>query len=94
MSHAVDTARQANTGQPSHRAGHARLQEVFDAQKRVFLDDPSPNCKQRIADLDALKQMLVENRDALTKAIAADYGCRSWHETTFDELIAVLGSID
>jgi coniferyl-aldehyde dehydrogenase len=94
MNTLVDITRHKSTGQSPRRVDQPRLQDVFDAQKRACLEAPGPDYKQRMEDLGKLKKMLVENRDALTKAIAADYGNRSWHETTFAEFIAVLGSID
>ncbi len=70
------------------------MQESYKKQKNAYLSDPQVPYSDRAQDLLTLKKMLVDNRDALTEAISQDYGNRSWHETTFGEIIAVLGTID
>ncbi|WP_374972347.1 coniferyl aldehyde dehydrogenase [Spongiibacter marinus] len=68
--------------------------DAFSKMKTAHQNSDFPSYQQRLQDLMTLKNMLVENRDTLTEAICQDYGNRSWHETTFGEFIAVMGSID
>ncbi|MCG8670137.1 MAG: coniferyl aldehyde dehydrogenase [Pseudomonadales bacterium] len=74
--------------------GTEALQESFDSQQQAYLNQPEIDYEARVKDLKTLKKLLVENREALTNAICEDYGNRSWHESTFGEFIAVLGTVD
>jgi len=75
-------------------AENSDIQERYNRQRNAYLSDPQVPYGDRVQDLLALKKMLVDNREALTDAICQDYGNRSWHETTFGDFIAALGSID
>ncbi|WP_263143871.1 coniferyl aldehyde dehydrogenase [Pseudomonas sp. RIT-PI-AD] len=54
---------------------------------------PMPPAGQRLQWLEALRKMLVEQRDALVRAIAADFGNRSADETLIAELMPSLHGI-
>ena len=73
---------------------HADLIEVLQMQRNAYLSAPTTTYEARIANLRTLKRMLAENREELTQAICADYGNRSWHESTFAEFISAMGAID
>lgn len=47
----------------------------------------------RRAALTRLERVLLDNRDEFAAAIAADYGTRSPHETTFGEVVPTLNAI-
>ncbi len=71
----------------------SRLEAALDVQRRAYARHPVPTYRERVADLDALRRFLIENRDALIEAVNADYGNRSRHETMFGELVPALDGI-
>ena len=70
------------------------LKAHFQRQRQSYLADPIPDAEQRKRDLQALKSMLIENREAIIAAISQDYGNRSKHESLFAELITVADGIN
>lgn len=72
----------------------AILAAAFQKQRRAYLAAPVPDLSQRREDLKSLKQMLVENLDAIVDAISEDYGNRSRHESLFAEVISVTDGIN
>ncbi len=69
------------------------LEVCLDRQRAAYLAEPNPGLEQRKRDLQALKSLLVDNRDAIVAAIAKDYGNRSVHETMLAEVLMVLDGI-
>lgn len=69
------------------------LADCLQKQREAYLADPYPSYRQRKQDLQALRSLVSDNRDAMAEAIAADYTCRSWHETMLAEVIMVLDGI-
>lgn len=53
-----------------------------------------PDYRQRIADLDRLAAAVRGHREELVKAISADFGRRSRHETLVAEVMTTLDEID
>ena len=77
--------------QDSHQ--HETITELttcLQRQREAYHADPVPDLEQRKKDLQALKRMLAENREAIVDAINTDYGNRSRHETMLAEIIMVL----
>ena len=72
----------------------AMLTASLEAQRAAYLQQPTPDLKQRKSDLLALKSMLSENMEEIIAAISADYGNRSRHETLFAEVISVTDGIN
>lgn len=70
------------------------LAASFAQQRSSFLSDPTPDYNQRVQDLQALKQMINENREDIITAINEDYGNRARQETLFAEIITVTDSIN
>jgi coniferyl-aldehyde dehydrogenase len=70
------------------------LRASFQKQREAYLADPIPSAEQRKQDLLALKNLLIENREAIIDAICQDYGNRSRHESLFAEIIAVSDGIN
>jgi len=68
----------------------AALAGCLKLQREAYLAEPNPDIGQRKKDLNALKAMLGENREAIIDAISKDYGNRSRHETLLAEIIMVL----
>lgn len=72
---------------------NSALAQAFELQKASSARGPALGYAERLDALGALEKMLLEDGDALTKAIARDFGGRSAHETrlleTFPSLEAV-----
>ena len=71
----------------------AEFQSCLDAQRSAFLKAQEPSRAERLADLDALRRLIVENQPQLIAAVDADYGHRSDFETRFAEIFPVLDGI-
>lgn len=69
------------------------LDAVFDKQKKAFNSAPFPALKQRKQDLDALKAVIIEYKDALADAVNEDFSCRSKDETMLAEVMVTLEGI-
>ncbi len=69
-------------------AGTARidLNEIFDRQKAAFQRNPFPDLRERRRWLRLLQDVLHENEDTIARAICADFGQRSAHETRMLEV--------
>ncbi|MFY2763820.1 coniferyl aldehyde dehydrogenase [Arenimonas sp. MALMAid1274] len=52
-----------------------------------------PDARQRLADLDKLAEAVRRHRDELTKAVSADFGRRSRHETLAADVMTTLDEI-
>lgn len=62
-------------------------QQLADKASRI------PSVAARKADLNQLLALVVENKEAIIAAIQADYGCRSYHETLYAEIITVIDGL-
>lgn len=71
----------------------AAMLRAFDTQRTAFRLRPSTSASERLALLDNLRGVLVKYQDDLCKAIAADFGHRSHHETKFAEILTSLENI-
>lgn len=71
----------------------AEFQACLDAQRAAFLKAQEPSRAERLADLDALKRLIVENQSRLVAAVNTDYGSRSDFETRFAEIFPVVDGI-
>ena len=65
----------------------------FQRQKDAYLAAPYPSYQQRKDDIQALRRMINENRDAIIAAISEDYGNRSDFETKFAEVVTVTDTL-
>ncbi|MBD2859395.1 coniferyl aldehyde dehydrogenase [Spongiibacter sp. KMU-158] len=70
------------------------LKAAFEHQRKAYLAQPYPSLDQRKQDLKALKNLLMENREAIIEAINKDYGNRCRQESLFAEVISTAGGID
>lgn len=70
------------------------LGDTLEMQRRAYLAHPVPSLSERLADLRTLKRFVLENKHALCKAIGADYGNRSHHETLMLEIFPTIAGID
>lgn len=69
------------------------LVSCFDKQRAAYLGDTYPSLDQRKRDLEQLRKMIAENRDAIVAAISEDYGNRSAFESKFAEVITAADTI-
>jgi coniferyl-aldehyde dehydrogenase len=70
-----------------------RLQSALALQRAAYHAHPVPSLAERRDDLQRLRAFLRDNQDALAKAISADYGHRSVHETRLAELAPAVDGI-
>jgi coniferyl-aldehyde dehydrogenase len=70
-----------------------RLQACFNAQKRAWTEQGGLPPERRDRALGALAEALVRRADDFTKAIAADFGHRSPHETKLADIYPVIASL-
>ncbi len=70
------------------------MREVLAKQRCAFQQAGPPSLKQRRADLKKLRSAVVVSRNEIEKALNADFGHRSRHETAIMELIALIQGID
>ncbi len=62
------------------------LNEIFNKQKAAFQRNPFPDARERRRRLHLLQDVLHDNEDAIARAICADFGQRSAHETRMLEI--------
>lgn len=72
----------------------SRMEQTLVLQRQAFLRDGPPTLNQRKADLRALKAALLARRDDIARAVRADFGHRSPHETALMELLPVVQGIN
>ena len=66
---------------------------LFERQKAAAAREPAPDAASRRAALATLESLLRGNADALAKAISADFGGRSLHETQLLEIFPAIEGI-
>ncbi|MCK0537003.1 coniferyl aldehyde dehydrogenase [Alcanivorax quisquiliarum] len=77
----------------THQEDVSQLRALFDAQRAAFFKQPYPTADERIEHLDRLKPLLLDNIDAITAALKADFGHRSEDETKLAEILTSLEGI-
>lgn len=71
----------------------AELRRSFERLRSAWLDQ-RPSYEQRRDDLKRLRRLFRERLDEMSKAVSADFGHRSVHETLLGEGSVVLSEID
>jgi len=71
----------------------SRFQQVFNKQREASRKSPYPELNERLARLEKLEALLVDNQDAIADAINQDYGNRSSQETRMLELFGLISGI-
>ena len=66
-------------------------QRVFELQRQAYLRQPYPSYEERIAALEKLEKILVDNVEAIAAAINQDFGHRSAEES---KMLEIFGCID
>ncbi|NRH28143.1 coniferyl aldehyde dehydrogenase [Pseudomonas sp. MS19] len=70
-----------------------QLEVTFAQQRQAFNGLPMPSAEQRIQWLGALKQLILDEQDALCAAISTDFSNRSTNETMLAEIMPSLHGI-
>lgn len=86
---AADVAYQLQNPQPIEQ-----MESTFALQRTAFAGNPMPSAEQRIQWLKTLRQLLVQEKEALIRAISEDFSNRSADETLLAELMPSLHGID
>lgn len=66
---------------------------LFAAQREAFAREPWPTLEARLGRLQRLRAMLERHGDDFARAISADFGNRSLHETAIAETFIVLAGL-
>ena len=69
------------------------LDATFSQLREAHRSDPFPDHAARKARLDALLTEVRDRREELVKAISADFGHRSWHESMTYDVLQVVSAI-
>lgn len=80
-----------HSGDPAGVAEEMR--RSLDAQRAAFALQMYPSLEVRLDRLERLRRMTESCEDAIVKAISADFGHRSGHETEMAEIFVVLSGI-
>ncbi|ADO43060.1 coniferyl aldehyde dehydrogenase [Ketogulonicigenium vulgare] len=68
--------------------------DILAAQRAAFLQEGPPALAARKADLKGLRAAILAHRDQIERAVNADFGHRSRHETAMMEIMTVVQGID
>jgi coniferyl-aldehyde dehydrogenase len=68
--------------------------EILASQRAAFLREGPPSPQERRTDLKKLRAALLARRPAIERALDADFGHRSRHETALLEMVSVVRGID
>jgi coniferyl-aldehyde dehydrogenase len=69
-------------------------EQVLARQRAAFLHDGPPSLQERRSDLKKLRAAILARRAAIERALEADFGHRSRHETAMLELVSLVQGID
>ena len=70
-----------------------RLRKIFARQQKAFADDGIPSVALRRDRIDRVIGILVDHRQALCEALAADFGCRSMEQSAMLDILATLEQV-
>jgi coniferyl-aldehyde dehydrogenase len=71
-----------------------QLEPILASLKQNFAAEVYPDYQQRIKDLKNLKNMLLDNQQAIIDAIASDFGHRSQDDTKIGDLLSSVQGIN
>jgi coniferyl-aldehyde dehydrogenase len=89
----LESSTSASASSPSTAgddAAIAELRAAFKAQRAAFHADRQPSVDERRARIGRLIEMLLGNRERISAALSADFGC---HPVPASDLIEVLGPV-
>ncbi len=78
---------------PQCESPAASLNSLLVSQKSAFRQTPFPTHQQRRAHLAQLERALLNNQDAITRAVDTDFGGRCRNEVLFSELFVSLHAV-
>jgi coniferyl-aldehyde dehydrogenase len=70
------------------------LVPILEDQKRAFNHNPFPDYAARIEDLKSLKSLILDNQDALVKALQLDFGQRSSDDSLIGDILTTVSGIN
>ena len=70
------------------------INQCYATQREAYTNDPYPSIKYRKQQLWRLKQALLNNKDRIADAVAADFGSRNKIETVLIDLMTSVGQIN
>jgi coniferyl-aldehyde dehydrogenase len=70
------------------------LTDILKTLKNSFKKTPFPDIKQRQQDLNTLKALLLDNQDALIKAMDQDFGNRSSDDSKIGDILTTVQGIN
>lgn len=73
---------------------YAYLSDQLIAQKEAFLKNPLPSAEYRIANLNKLKKLVMDNSDEIIQTISMDFSNRAESETLLAEVFPLLDAIE
>lgn len=77
----------------SNSPARQELEERFQLQKEAHLKTPYPSYRDRLANLEKLKKLILKNESTIIEAINKDFGNRSRYETELLEIFPSLQNI-
>lgn len=83
-----------NSNQSMEVTNTADLQPTLDKLRTEFMKAPYPELNTRIADLKALKRMLLNNQDAFISAMSDDFGHRSADDSRIGDILTTVSGIN
>jgi coniferyl-aldehyde dehydrogenase len=69
------------------------LHDLLNRQKQAYRANPAPDVNTRIETLKKLKQQILANQQALTDAMAADFGHRSEADSIIGDILPIVNYI-
>lgn len=70
------------------------LRPALERQQQAYRANPMPSKEERIRNLQKLKKVLLDNQDAIIKAISEDFSGRAPEETLLGELMPIAQDIN
>jgi len=70
------------------------LDKILARQRAAFLRDGPPSLSERRTDLKKLRAAILDRRAEIERALDADFGHRSRHETAMLEMVSTVQGID
>lgn len=79
-----------DASRPIETPADSELTRLFALQKQAYRAAPFPSYDERAANLEKLIRLTEANEDRFIKAISADFGNRSAHETVIAEIVVTV----
>ena len=70
------------------------LQRIFEIQRQACCDNPYPSYEERVDNLNALKEMVLNYKEDLLQAMSDDFGHRSRGDSVIADILITIQGID